>query len=313
MKPKILFMGTPEFAVPSLKALVEADYNIVGAVTQPDRPKGRRGKPVPPPVKTCALEMGIKVYQPDRVRDNAFLETFRSISPDMVVLAAFGQILPKEIIEFPRFGCLNVHPSLLPQYRGAAPINWALINGDRKTGVTIMLMDEGVDSGDILLQEEVAIDPDDTFDDLHETLSTVGPELLIQAVRGVVDGTITRTPQDPSLVTLAPLLEPGVGHIDWNDDPEKIVNLIRGLSSRPGAYSFIGDKKLKIFYAVAGKEKSSGDKEPGTPGKLMEAGLQVATKDGHVYLKDVQLEGKKRMLIEDFLRGHPLTPNDILE
>ena len=313
MKPTILFMGTPLFAVPSLKALAEAGCNIVGVVTQPDRPKGRGRKLISPPVKTCALEMGVEVHQPDRVRDQEFLDTFREIAPDMVVLAAFGQILPKEIIDLPRFGCLNVHPSLLPRYRGAAPINWALINGDEKTGVTIMLMDEGVDSGDILLQEEVPIDPEDTFDALHETLSTMGAELLVRAVRGVADGMVTGTPQDPSLVTLAPRLERDVGHIDWNDDPEKIVNLIRGLSSQPGAYSFLGDKKLKIFHAVAGKEKSSGEKEPGTPGRMMEAGLQIATRDGHVYLQDVQLEGKKRMLIEAFLRGRPLTPDDILE
>ena len=313
MKPNILFMGTPEFAVPSLKVLAEAGHNIIGVVTQPDRPKGRGRKSVPSPVKTCALEMGIEVYQPDRVRDGAFLETFRGISPDMVVLTAFGQILPREIIELPPLGCLNVHPSLLPRYRGAAPINWALINGEKKTGVTIMRMDEGVDSGDILLQEDVAIEKDDTFDDLHETLSGVGARLLARAVTGVADGTITGTAQDPSLVTLAPRLKRGEGHIDWNDEPEKIVNLIRGLSSRPGAYSFFRDKKLKIFYAVAGKEKSSGEKEPGRLGRLMEAGLQVATRNGHVYLQDVQLEGKKRMLIEDFLRGHPMAPDDILE
>jgi len=313
MKPKILFMGTPDFAVPSLKALAETDCTIVGVVTQPDRPKGRGRKLIPPLVKSCALELGINVYQPDRVRDQEFLNTFGKIAPDMVVLAAFGQILPKEIIELPRFGCLNVHPSLLPRYRGAAPINWALINGDRETGVTIMLMDEGVDSGDILLQEKIPIDPDDTFDDLHEALSTMGATLLVRAVRGVVDGTITGTAQESSLVTLAPRLERDVGHIDWNADPEQIVNLIRGLSSQPGAYSFLGDKKLKIFHAVAGKEKSSGEKEPGTPGRLMEAGLQIATRDGHVYLQDVQLEGKKRMLIEAFLRGHPLASDDILE
>ncbi len=313
MRPKILFMGTPEFAVPSLRTLAEEEYPIVGVVTQPDRPKGRGRKLIPPPVKACAVELGIPVYQPDRVRDQDFLDTFRELAPDMVALVAFGQILPKEIIARPRFGCLNVHPSLLPRHRGAAPINWALINGDTKTGVTIMLMDEGVDSGDILLQEEIAIEPDDTFDDLHDALSAMGARLLAQAVRGVADGTITPTPQDPSLVTLAPRLERGIGHIDWNDDPEKIVNLIRGLSSQPGAYSYLRDKQLKIFYAVAGKEKSSREKEPGKLGKLMEAGLQVATRDGHVYLQDVQLEGKKRMLIEEFLRGHPVEPNDILE
>ncbi|MBN2539028.1 MAG: methionyl-tRNA formyltransferase [Deltaproteobacteria bacterium] len=309
----ILFMGTPEFAIPSLKALVENGYNVVGAVTQPDKPKGRGRKHIAPPVKMCALELGIPVYQPDRVRSEDFLDTFRKISPDMVILVAFGQILPEEIIRFPRLGCLNVHPSLLPNYRGAAPINWAIINGDKETGVTIMHMDEGVDSGDILLQEKTDIGADERFDDLHEKLSAMGSELLIRAVKGVIAGTTSATPQDTSLVTFAPRLARGAGHIDWNDDSEKIVNLIRGLSSRPGAYSFLRDKKLKIFYAVAGKGKSSGEKAPGTPGKLMEAGLQVATRDGHVYLKDVQLEGKQRIPVEDFLRGYRLSPDDMLE
>jgi len=313
MKLDILFMGTPEFAIPSLKALLENGYNVVGVVTQPDKPKGRGKKYIAPPVKTCALKMGIPVYQPDRVRDKNFLETFRKISPDMVVLVAFGQILPKELINFPKFGCLNVHPSLLPKYRGAAPINWPIINGDRKTGVTIMLMDEGVDSGDILLQEETDIDIDDTFDDLHERLSKMGAELLIRTVRGVMDATLDGTPQDASLATLAPRLTREAGYINWDNEAGKITNLIRGLSSHPGAYSFLGDKKLKIFYAVPGKEKSSGEKEPGETGMLMEAGLQVATRDGHVYLKDVQLEGKKRMFIENFLRGYRLLPGNILE
>ncbi len=313
MKPNILFMGTPEFAIPSLKALVDKGYNVVGAVTQPDKPKGRGKKYIAPPVKICALELGIPVYQPDRVRNEDFLDIFREISPDMVILVAFGQILPEEIIKFPRLGCLNVHPSLLPKYRGAAPINWAIINGDRETGVTIMNMDEGVDSGDILLQEKMNIGADETFDDLHEKLSTMGSELLIRAVKGVLDGTISGTPQDTSRVTFAPRLTPDTGLINWDNDSEKIVNLIRGLSSRPGAYSFLREKKLKIFYAVTGKEKSSGEKAPGTPGKLMEAGLQVATRDGHAYLKDVQLEGKKRVFIEDFLRGYRLLPDDMLE
>ncbi|MCD6485832.1 MAG: methionyl-tRNA formyltransferase [Syntrophobacterales bacterium] len=309
----ILFMGTPAFAIPSLKALVENGYNVVGAVTQPDKPKGRGRKYIAPPVKTCALELGIPVYQPDRVRDEDFLDIFRKISPDMVALVAFGQILPKELIDFPEFGCLNVHPSLLPKYRGAAPINWPIINGDRKTGVTIMLMDEGVDSGEILLQEKIDIDIDDTFDDLHDKLSTLGAGLLIKAVGDVIDGTLAGTLQDASLATFAPRLTRETGHINWDDESEKIVNLIRGLSSHPGAYSFLEDKKLKIFYAVSGKEKSSGGKEPGEIGRLMEAGLQIATRNGHVYLKDVQLEGKKRMFIEDFLRGHHLLPSNTLE
>ncbi len=306
-------MGTPEFAIPSLKTLVGHGYNVVGVVTQPDKRKGRGKKYTAPPVKTCALEMGIPVYQPDRVRDKEFLTTFDTLSPDMVVLVAFGQILPKELIDSPQFGCLNVHPSLLPQYRGAAPINWAIINGDNKTGVTIMLIDEGMDSGDILLQEEADIDIDDTFDDLHEKLSVMGAGLLIKALEGVTQGTLAGTPQDAGLATFAPRLTPETGYINWDKEPEEIVNLIRGLSSHPGAYTFLGDKKLKIFYAVAGKEKSSGEKEPGETGRLMEAGLQVATRDGHVYLKEVQIEGKKRMLIEDFMRGHNLLPGNILE
>jgi len=309
----ILFMGTPEFAIPSLKALVENGYNVVGVVTQPDKRKGRGKKYASPPVKTCALELGIPVYQPDRVRDTEFLTTFGEISPDMVVLVAFGQILPKELVDSPRLGCLNVHPSLLPKYRGAAPINWPIINGDKKTGVTIMLIDEGMDSGDILLQKETDIDIDDTFDDLHEVLSRMGAELLIKAIGGVVDGTLAGTPQDASLATFAPRLTRETGYINWDEKPATIVNLIRGLSSHPGAYSFLGDKKLKIFYAVAGTETSSGEKEPGETGRLMEAGLQVATRDGHVYLKEVQIEGKRRMFIEEFMRGHSLSPGNILE
>lgn len=309
----ILFMGTPEFAIPSLKSLLEHDYNVVGVVTQPDKPKGRGRKYIAPPVKISALKAGIPVYQPGRVRDESFLEIFRKISPDMVVLVAFGQILPKEIIDFPRFGCINVHPSLLPKYRGAAPINWSIINGEEKTGITIMRMDEGVDSGDILLQKETGIGIVDTFDDLHEKLSSIGAELLIRAVEGVIDGTLKGTPQDGSLATFAPRLARDAGYINWDNEAEKIVNFIRGLSSHPGAYSFLGDKKLKIFYAVAGKEKSSGEKAPGEIGRVMEAGLQVTAKGGHVYLKDVQLEGRKRMLIEDFLRGHRLDPGDTLE
>ncbi|MEA1970349.1 MAG: methionyl-tRNA formyltransferase, partial [Thermodesulfobacteriota bacterium] len=229
------------------------------------------------------------------------------------VLVAFGQILPKELIGFPEFGCLNVHPSLLPKYRGAAPISWPIINGDRKTGVTIMLMDEGVDSGDILLQEETDIGTDETFDDLHEKLSAMGARLLIRSIGEVMTGTLAGTPQDASLATFAPRLTSETGYINWDNEAEKIVNLIRGLSSHPGAYSFLGDKKLKIYYAVPGKEKSSGEKAPGETGMLMETGLQVATRDGHVYLKDVQLEGKKRMFIEDFLRGYRLLPGNTLE
>jgi len=313
MKPGIIFMGTPEFAIPSLEILIRNDYPILGVVTQPDRPGGRGRKYASPPVKVFAEQYNLPILQPERVRDKEFLDTFREISPDMVVLAAFGQILPGEIIELPPMGCLNVHPSLLPKYRGAAPINWAIINGDDKTGVAIMLMDEGVDSGNILLQKETDIDSDETYDDLHDRLSQIGAELLLKAVEGVADETITGTPQDSSLATFAPRLTQKTGHINWENSAKDIVNLIRGLSSSPGAFSFLREKKLKIFLATSGKMETSGEKEPGKVGKLMESGLQVTAKDGHVYLKEVQLEGRKRMFIDDFLRGHKLSPDDVLE
>jgi methionyl-tRNA formyltransferase len=314
MKPKILFMGTPEFAVPSLEILATNNYDIEGVVTQPDKPKGRKKVPFPSPVKLAAKSYDIPVFQPERVRDSKFIDLFKAMSPDMVVLAAFGQILPKEIIDFPPMGCINVHPSLLPKYRGAAPINWALIRGEKKTGVTIMLMDEGVDSGDILLQEETDIDPDEIFEGLHEKLALMGAELLLKAVEGVVNGTVVRTPQDASFATYAPRLTVESGYIDWNKDSKDIVNLIRGLSPSPGAYSFLRDKKLKIYFAVPGAGVgNSGEKEPGRLGKLLESGLQVITGDGHVYLQDVQLEGKKRMPIDDFLRGYKISEDDVLE
>lgn len=312
MKPKILFLGTPEFAVPSLDMLVRGGYPVIGVVTQPDRPKGRGRKVVPPPVKVYAEKAHIPVFQPARVRDAEFVDTARLLTPDMIVLAAFGQILPRELIELPPLGCLNVHPSLLPKCRGAAPINWTLIRGEEETGVTIMHMDEGVDTGDILLQEKTAIEPGEVFDTLHDRLALMGAGLLLRAVEGAVKGTVPPIAQDHSRATYAPRLTKESGHIDWRGSARNIVNLIRGLSSHPGAYSFWRDKMLKIYYAVPGPQ-SSGEKDPGTIGGLMEAGLQVTAGDGHVYLQEVQLEGKKRMFIDEFLRGHGLSHGDLFE
>lgn len=312
MKPTIVFMGTPEFAVPSLDILVKNNYPVTAVITQPDRPKGRGRKVAPPPVKEYAEKAGIAVYQPERVRNEEFLELFKSMAPDMVVLAAFGQILPGEIIEGPPLGCLNVHPSMLPRYRGAAPINWTLINGERKTGVTIMRMDEGVDTGDILLQEETDIGDEEIYDELHDRLSIMGAEMLLRAVEGVAGNTLQRRPQDSSGASYAPRLTREIGHVDWNANSREIVNLIRGLSSFPGAYSYLRDKKLKIFRAVPGP-LCSGEKEPGKIGRFLESGLQVTAGDGHVYLQDVQLEGKKRMTVDDFMRGYRLSDDDVLE
>ena len=309
-KPRILFMGTPEFAVPSLRRLIDEGYNLLAVVTQPDRPRGRGRKSEASPVKRTAEKYGIPVLQPDRVRDESFLELFREIAPDMVVLVAFGQILPGEVIDFPKLGCLNVHPSLLPLYRGAAPINWALIRGEEKTGVTVIVMDRGVDSGDILLQEEFPIGPEDTYDTLHDRLAEEGARLLVEAVEGVVKGTAKRTTQDHTLATYAPRLKKEDCHIDWNADVKDIVNLIRGLSSSPGAYAYLRDKQIKIFFARGEEAQRAG-----SPGAVVQVGpqeLRVAARDGFVYPLDVQLEGRKRMGIHDFLKGYRVMPGEIL-
>jgi methionyl-tRNA formyltransferase len=249
-KPKIVFMGTPEFAVPSLDVLIRDDYPIVAVVTQPDRPKGRGRTPSPPPIRAVAEKYGIPVVQPERLRNKEFADYLTGVHPDLAVVAAFGQILPRAILEIPKMGCINVHPSLLPKYRGAAPINWALIRGEVKTGVTIMLMDEGTDTGDILTQEETMIKPMETFGNLNDRLAVMGARLLLATIDMVASGNSARTPQDASLATYAPRLTKEDGLIRWDADVQQAVNLIRGLSPAPCAYTFYKGKKLKIFSAM---------------------------------------------------------------
>ena len=310
-KPRILFMGTPDFALPALRILHEQNYPIIGVVTQPDRPKGRGLKEVAPPVKILAQEFGLPVFQPQKVKDESFLEIIGKLSPDMVVLVAFGQILPKAIIDYPPLKCLNIHPSLLPKYRGAAPLNWQIIRGETKTGVSIMMMDEGLDSGDILLQQETELGADETYGELHDRLAELGAALLIKTIEQIFDGTIKRKPQDASGVTFAPLLKKETGKIDWNNKASDIVNLIRGLSPLPTAYTYLDGLSLKIFTADAQTQKVN--QPPGTIGTASATGLSVTASDGYVILKDVQLAGKKRMLISDFLRGHKLKPGSVLQ
>lgn len=310
-KPRILFMGTPAFALPSLQMLHEQHYPIIGVVSQPDRPQGRGLKEVAPPVKILAQEIGLPVFQPEKVKDASFLETFYQLKPDMVVVVAFGQILPKEIIEHPPMQCLNTHPSLLPKYRGAAPINWPIIRGEIKTGVTIMLMDEGMDSGDILLQEQTELGAAETYGELHDRLAQLGATLLINTIEQMVAGTAQRQQQDASGVTFAPRLKKETGKINWQNNVSDIVNLIRGLSPSPAAYTLLEGQVLKIFTAEPNQNKVS--EAPGTVGVVRAAGLPVAASDGYVILKDVQLAGKKRLLISDFLRGHRLKPGTVLK
>jgi methionyl-tRNA formyltransferase len=261
-------------------------------------------------VKLLAQQFGLPVLQPLKVKDPSFLETFAQFKPDMVVVSAFGQILPKAILDFPRFGCLNIHPSLLPRYRGAAPINWSIIRGETKTGVTIMLMDEGMDSGDILTQEETPLVATETYGELHDRLAKQGATLLIKTIEQVVNDKAYRQQQDKVGVTFAPRLVKETGQINWHESATNIVNLIRGLSPTPAAYTFLDGQPLKIF--TASPLTAAIIQQPGTIGVSSASGLPVAASDGYVVLKDVQLTGKKRMPIADFLRGYRLPPGNIL-
>lgn len=303
-KPRILFMGTPVFAEPALSLLLEQGYPLIGVVTQPDRPQGRGRTLLPSPVKVCAELHHVSVMQPERIRDEAFIAIFRQLSPDLVVLAAYGQLLPKEIIDQPPLGCLNIHPSLLPKYRGAAPINWAIINGEKTTGVTIMQMTEELDAGDIILQEETPIQGGEAFDQLHDRLSRLGAELLLRAIEMTVSGTAHRVPQDGAAATYAPRLKKEDGLLRWDEDGEPIVNLIRGLSSSPGAFAILNGKKLKILRARA--ELAETSMAPGTIIIHKGTGMKVSSANGWVHLLEVQLENKKRMPVEDFLSGYRL-------
>ncbi len=303
-------MGTPEFAVSSLDILIRNDYPIVTVVTQPDRPKGRGRITAPPPIKVIAEKYGLPVFQPERLRTKEFTDYFSGICPDLTAVVAFGQILPHEILEIPKMGCINVHPSLLPKYRGAAPINWALIRGEVKTGITIMQMDEEMDTGDILTQEETMIEPIETFGKLNDRLAVMGARLLLATIEMVVSGNSTHRPQDASLATYAPRLTKEDGLIQWDADLRQTVNLIRGLSPEPCAYTSYKGKMLKIFSAVG--EEIPPPESPGRIGTVTDKGLPVTTRNGYVYLQEVQLENKKRMSIRDFLRGCRMAPGDIL-
>ncbi len=308
-KIKLVFLGTPDFAVPSLNALVEAGYPIVAVITQPDRPKGRGRATQSSEVKIAALKHSLNVLEPERVRDEEFLREFLRIEADMAVLVAFGQILPRAMLEAFRYGIVNVHPSLLPKYRGAAPINWALIRGEAETAVTTMRIGEGVDTGDILLQEKVTIGPDEDYGSLEARLARTGARLLLETIEGLVTGCVTPVAQDHLAATYAPKIKKEDTHISWDSPARNIVDLVRGLSPAPAAYSTLKGKQLKIFAAGSEPGRAAGapGAAPGTVLGLTANGLRVAARDGNVLLREVQIEGKKRMDVKDFLRGHEIT------
>ncbi len=297
---KLVYMGTPLFAVPPLRALAEAGHRIEGVVCRTDKPAGRGRSISAPPVKVAATELGLPLYQPKRVRDPLFVETLRKIGPDAIVVAAYGQILPKEILTMPEYGCINIHASLLPAYRGAAPINWAIIRGDARTGITTMLMDEGMDTGGILMQEGLPIGREDTAGTLTEKLSVLGSRLIVKTLPLLESGALKPMVQDGSKATLAPLLRKEDGLIDWTLPAEEIRNRIRGLSPWPGAFTFLDGKMVKIIAS----DTVAGIGEPGRVYEKNKDILDIGTGGDMLRVVILQPEGKKPMSAADFLRGH---------
>lgn len=297
-------MGTPQFACPTLQRLIDRGDEIPAVVTQPDRPKGRGQKSVPPPVKELAERHGLPVLQPIKVRAPEFIESVREMNPDVVVVVAFGQILPKALLEIPRYGCINVHASLLPRYRGAAPLNWCVINGEIETGVTTMLMDVGLDTGDMLLKKATPIDPDEDTSSLHDRLSLIGADLLNETLDLLVQGKLVPEKQDEALSCYAPMLKKEDGLIDWTRDARTIRNLVRGMSPWPGAFTYLDGKLVKVYRTRIGE----GEGAPGTVIAAGRDGIEVACGGGSLLLDELQLEGKKRLPVRDFLAGCRIAP-----
>lgn len=306
---KVVFMGTPDFAVPTLEALIKK-HDVAAVVTQPDKPKGRGKKMVFPVVKEKALEHNIKVYQPVKVRDSAFVEILKELEPDVIVVVAFGQILSEDILNIPKYGCINVHGSLLPKYRGAAPIQWSVINGEELGGITTMYMAKGLDSGDMILKAEEKITEDDTYGSLYGRLSFIGAELLIETLDLLEKGEAVRIPQDDDEATLAPMITRDMEHIDWNNNSRDISNLIKGLNPQPTAYTMYKDEKLKIWFAEAENTEYSG--EIGEIVDVRKKDFVVKTKDGAVAVKEVQAQGGKKMSADAYMRGHVIEKGIIL-
>lgn len=298
---KIVFMGTPDFSVNALENIVKAGHDVVGVITQPDKPKGRGGKMQYTPVKEKALELGLDVYQPQRVKETEFIEKLKEMNPDAIVVIAFGQILPKAILDMPKYGCINVHASLLPKYRGAAPIQWSVIDGEKETGVTTMYMNEGLDTGDIIDKVVVPIDKKETGGSLFDKLAIEGGKLILKTLIELENGTAVRTPQDDSKSNYAGMINKQLGKIDFNKSANEIERLIRGLNPWPSAYTKMDGKTLKIWDADV--DDSENDSAPGTITEVGKEFIRVATGKGSLKILELQLEGKKRMKTRDFLNG----------
>lgn len=308
-KIRTVFMGTPDFALATLEGLIAAGVDLCGVYTQPDRPKGRGKQLTPPPVKVLAQRHGIPVFQPSKLRDPAAVEELKGLAPDLIVVVAYGQILPRSVLEIPRFGCINVHASLLPRYRGAAPINKAVTDGEEVTGVTTMLMDVGLDTGDMLVKRATPIGPEETAGELHDRLALLGREALEETLARLCAGTLQPEAQDDAQSNYAPMLKKEDGRIDWNKSAAEIHNLVRGLDPWPAAYTFLDGELLKITRTLP----EAGEGEPGTVLAADAEGVRVACGDGVLLVRELQLPGKKRLPAADFLRGRSLPAGSRLE
>lgn len=325
----VLFMGTPDFAKESLEQVYNSGYNILGVVTSVDKPKGRGMKMIPSPVKEFALEKNIPIYQPEKVRKNIeFINKIKELNPDVICVVAYGKILPKEILDIPKFGCINVHGSLLPKYRGAAPIQWAVLNGDKTTGITTMYMNEGMDTGDMILKEKVEIGENETTGELWERLSKIGGKLLVETLKEIEDGTAPREKQGNDF-TVAPMLNKEMSKIDWeNKTAEEIKNLVRGLNPIMGAYTFLEGKKIKFWRVECIPDKELFEKFPDLceykekfdelyPGTILfsepKIGLYIKTIEGNIKVIEIQGENAKKMQTQDFLRGNKLYACSVFE
>ena len=307
---KIVFMGTPDIAAGCLQKLIDEKCEIIGVVTQPDKPQNRGKKLGMPPVKELALKYDLPVYQPVKARDEEFIKTLQELNPDVIVVVAFGQILPKSILDIPKLGCINVHVSLLPKYRGAAPINWVIINGEEKTGVTTMYMDEGLDTGDMILVEEFDLDDEITAGELHDKMTVIGAETLVKTLELMKEYKAPRIPQNHDEFTYAPMMKKTLGHIDWNKSGCEVHNLARGVNPWPGAYTIYNDMTMKVWKTKVLNETS--DKTAGTILTVDKEGIRVSTKDNVVLIEEIQMPGKKRVQVSEYIKGNSIENNIVL-
>ncbi|WP_278548537.1 methionyl-tRNA formyltransferase [Paraclostridium bifermentans] len=307
---KIVFMGTPEFAVPCLQKIIDEGHEVLAVVTQPDKPKGRGKKLAMPPVKELALKYDIPVYQPLKAREESFVDTLKEMNPELIVVVAFGQILPKSILDIPKYGCVNVHASLLPRYRGAAPLNWVIINGEEKTGVTTMYMDEGLDTGDMILKSEIPLDDEITAGELHDKMMIDGAKVLKETIDLIEKGEAPREKQSNENTCYSPIMNKSLGNIDWNKSAIDIHNLVRGINPWPSAYTTYEGQTMKIWKTKVIDKNS--DKDPGTIISVDKEGINVSTSEGIVQIKEIQMAGKKRMEVPEYIKGNNINTDIIL-